>query len=88
MKEFTAVNTVEPPVLGRLIGSSTAAPFQALKIIDEPCVGAGVTGILVNSELNHRKETKAEDGIFLTEKNIFFSFKISITDSLQLQLKL
>lgn len=82
------VNTVEHPVLSRLTGSSTVAHIQALKMIDEPCAGTAIMGILVNSKLNHRKEINAEDGMFLMKKYHFPAFKISITDVLQLQLKL
>lgn len=83
------MNTVEHPVPGRLTGSSTVAHIQALKMIDEPCAGTAIMGILVNSKLSHRKETNAEDDMFLIEKvSSPHPFKISITDVLQLQLKL
>lgn len=66
------VNTVEPPVSGRLTGSFPAAHRQAFRVTDEPCVGTAVMEILVNSKFNHRKETKTEDGMFLIEKGSLF----------------
>lgn len=67
---------MEHPVSSRLTGSFPAAPRQVCRMTDEPCVATAVMEILVNSKFNHRKETKSEDGMFLTEKgSLFFPHK-------------
>lgn len=48
--------------------SSYPGTYHTLKMTDEPCAGTAIMRFLVNSKLNHRKETNVEDGMFLIEK--------------------
>lgn len=59
--------TVEHPAQG---GSEVA-----LKVMDEPHIGTATLGIfLVNSELNNKKGTHAQDSIFLIKNDDSFFF--------------
>lgn len=55
-----------------------ADPMQALKMVNEPCVGTAIVEISVNSKFDHRKETKTEDGVFPIVRESYFPPKFQL----------